>query len=358
MATALEPPPERDRPAAGVIRDARARQARRRTLVAVLALAAAGGILAGALGGSGGHARESARERALRQVLDLRRHRSRAIGQISPALEGGSYGWEVRAARAGSIGIGGSCCTLATVNLHTAGPWVGVATMSSGDAHEDSLIAILPSRVRGFVSRRGRGRLTTLARLPYGLRLAAITVVRRPKQPGLGVQPHGLLALDARGRPLGYMETPESFGRAARWWKTPARPPAGPCEIRARGLPGLEPKWGHVAVAVSPYPRRVIGRAFFSCVDTEYYLHHWPLTTAVLLDAQRPGALPAAIPGMRPAPAAHGVVEAPSDWHGRLTAVRIRDAWLVVAGGSGPAQRLQVLRHIEATVSLRGPHKR
>jgi len=41
---------------------------------------------------------------------------------------------------------------------------------------------------------------------------------------------------------------------------------------------------------------------------------------------------------------------APGDWHGEITAIRLRDAWLVVAGGSGLLQRIEVLRHLNATV--------
>jgi hypothetical protein len=46
------------------------------------------------------------------------------------------------------------------------------------------------------------------------------------------------------------------------------------------------------------------------------------------------------------------VVEAP-DWHGDITAVRHANAWLVVAGGSGLSQRIDVLRHLTASIALR-----
>ena len=137
-----------------------------------------------------------------------------------------------------------------------------------------------------------------------------------------------------------------------RWWKKPERPAAGPCRIRAHGLPALEGEWGHVASAIRPYPARIIGRAFFSCIDTEYYLHNWPLDTAILLDAQHPGRPPAPIPDMRAIPHEPGLYDSPGGWEGEITAVRRGNAWLVVAGGSGLHQREEVLRHLHTTVLL------
>lgn len=78
----------------------------------------------------------------------------------------------------------------------------------------------------------------------------------------------------------------------------------------------------------------------------------WPLETSILLDAQHPGAFRAAIPGMKPITGEPGLFWAPGDWHGEITAVRRGNAWLVVAGGSGLHQRLEVLRHLTASVRL------
>jgi hypothetical protein len=100
--------------------------------------------------------------------------------------------------------------------------------------------------------------------------------------------------------------------------------------------------------AVRPFPEQIIGRAFLSCVDTEYYLHGWPLDAAILLDAAHPGSSPAAIAGLKAVPGAPGFFNGPGDFHGDLTATRHGNAWLVVAGGSGPAQRILVLRHLTA----------
>lgn len=46
------------------------------------------------------------------------------------------------------------------------------------------------------------------------------------------------------------------------------------------------------------------------------------------------------------------VFDGPGYWKGDLTARRIQNAWLVVAGGSGFAQRIEVLRHLHVSIHL------
>jgi hypothetical protein len=75
-------------------------------------------------------------------------------------------------------------------------------------------------------------------------------------------------------------------------------------------------------------------------VDTEYYLHGWPLKVGVLLDARRPGQRLGAIPGAKPVPGRRDTVDFKA---ANLTARRSGNAWLVVQGGSGIVQRLRVL---------------
>jgi hypothetical protein len=90
---------------------------------------------------------------------------------------------------------------------------------------------------------------------------------------------------------------------------------------------------------IPSYPDAV-GALLVSCVDTEYYLHVWGLEAAVLLDARRSGRVLGTLPGAQPVAGHQGAVNAPD---GGLTARRIGNAWLVVQGGSGLAQRLQAL---------------
>jgi hypothetical protein len=213
---------------------------------------------------------------------------------------------------------------------------------------------VLAPRVADVLIDGHRGQLATLARLPYGLRLARVTF---PQGSGVVYHAKALRAIDANGKAVAPSEpiwgTGESPGQAPiRWWQKPQPLPSGPCQIRAHGPDGLQPQWGHVASAIRAYPGKLIGRAFFSCIDTEYYLHNWPLDAAILLDAQAPGRAPAPIPDMTPVSGAPGVLNAPGDWHGEITALRRGDAWLVVAGGSGLAQRIDVLRDLSASVAL------
>jgi hypothetical protein len=154
-----------------------------------------------------------------------------------------------------------------------------------------------------------------------------------------------LAALDMRGHVIA--------DRAVRESPTPlSRSGRGPCSLRAGGLSGLTAQWSHVASVIRPFSGTLIGRGFFSCIDTEYYLHKWPLDAAILLDAAHPGVLPAAIPGLEPVPGERGYFNGPGDFKGELTATRFGNAWLVVAGGSGLAQRIEVLRHVTPTVKL------
>ena len=90
------------------------------------------------------------------------------------------------------------------------------------------------------------------------------------------------------------------------------------------------------------------GEVFLSCIDTEYYLHGWPLEVAVLLDAQHPGATLGSIPAARPVPGHPLTVNVPAGpFPGALTARRTGNAWLVVQGGANQAQRLRVLQALK-----------
>ena len=119
----------------------------------------------------------------------------------------------------------------------------------------------------------------------------------------------------------------------------PTHPLPGVCELAQRGLRALTPEWGHAINVIPSYPDSV-GTLFVSCIDTEYYLHGWGLGAGVLLDARRPGRVLGQIPGAHPVAGHPGTVNVPN---GGLTARRVANAWLVVQGGSGLAQRLQAL---------------
>ncbi|HMD56731.1 MAG TPA: hypothetical protein VKG82_04605 [Solirubrobacteraceae bacterium] len=347
MSTLVEPETHPSvEPEAGVIRDARIRAARRRRRLAgvVTALAALAALVVW-LAARPDPSPSSTRA-AKRLALERdRRDRQLRRPHISPILEGGGYGWCVM------LSDGGSCATVPVQNARTLSGVRSIGSLAgtSSTRNEEQITALLAAPVEGVLANGRPASVLALARLPYGLRLAQIDL---PRAPWAAPRP-SLLATGAGGRPLAYIE-PESGAIVSdvRWWERPEPLPSGPCQIRAHGLTALEPEWGHVAAAIRPYPAKIIGRAFASCIDIEYYLHNWPLETAILLDAQHPGAFPATIPGMRAIEGAGGLFAAPGDWHGEITAIRRGDAWVVVAGGSGVSQRMEVLAHLRTSVAL------
>jgi hypothetical protein len=119
----------------------------------------------------------------------------------------------------------------------------------------------------------------------------------------------------------------------------PTRPGDGVCLFGQHGLPGLTPEWGHTVARLSPVTGAE-GELFLSCVNTEYYLHGWPIDAAILLDARHPGVAPGGIPGALPVPFFPRTVDLEA---AGLTARRIGPAWIAVQGGSGLPQRLRVL---------------
>jgi hypothetical protein len=156
----------------------------------------------------------------------------------------------------------------------------------------------------------------------------------------------------------------------SRWWPlwgftvpyqgpgyhAPTQPRPGVCELAQHGLPALHPQFGHTVARIAPVPD-ALGEVFLSCVDTEYWMDGSPLQAGVLLDGHRPGRVLGPIPGARAVPDHPNMVNLPL---GRfpltyatpisadspqfsLTAKRVANAWLVVQGGSGLAQRVQVL---------------
>jgi hypothetical protein len=149
-----------------------------------------------------------------------------------------------------------------------------------------------------------------------------------------------------------------------RWWPLPfgtvpyhapgyhgrTHPGPGVCELAQHGLPALHAQWGHTVPWISPV-HDGLGQVFLSCIDAAYYLRGWPVDVAVLVDGHQPGQVLGPIPGARPVPGQPGMVSLatghfPSSLFSRnfgVTAKRVGNAWLVVQGGSGLTQRVQVL---------------
>jgi hypothetical protein len=343
----------------GVIEEAKRRRRARRSRVALGVLLAAAGIagLAWAVAGGGSpassqHAGRSGGTGAARSNASV------ASGfhvHLSPALDGGQYGWCV-GVEEGTGGIGGGGCAMTPVTSMPLAMRMSGGSVITG---RYSIVVVTTPQVAAIlVNDRRRVPTSVPPGLPYGLRAARIQLrvprtlrpIRVTNTPTLRhVTPPPpeptIVALDRQGRPIpnrivrGRIERPNISGR-------------GPCALRASGLPGLAPQWSHLASAIRPFPGKLVGRAFFSCIDTEYYLQHWPLDAAILLDATHPGAVPAAIPGLTPVSGAPGFFNGPGDFKGELTATRDGNTWLVVAGGRNLAQRIEVLHHLTPTVKL------
>jgi hypothetical protein len=161
-----------------------------------------------------------------------------------------------------------------------------------------------------------------------------------------------------------------SYGLASTFWQArtaarpgtqqptyngPSHPLSGACELGEHGLRALTPEFGHVVHSIKPVAG-VQGAAFLSCIDTEYYLHGWPLTAAVLLNAAHPGRPVSSIPDTERVAADPGMV---TGLRSPITALRVGDAWLIVRGGRDQAQRVQALHALRITrVRLPRPVRR
>jgi hypothetical protein len=341
----------------GVIEEARRRQRARRIralTAATITIAAAVGVLVAISG------RSTPRPAPVRlppePSLPLQRHPAGAISvQLSPNLEGGQAGWCVTIVE-GSGGTG-TCGPLPTFS-HP------LLASTSGWTHGDSDITtteITAPRVAYFLINGTRRVATkTLPGLPYGLRVAIIrTPLHRSADRPLAAfaaKSPTLIPLDARGAPI--TESPDYGASWFRDWNRPAAQLQGPCQLHVSGLEGITAEWGQVATALRPYPARIVGHGFLSCIDTEYYLARAGrgIRASVLLDAANPGRTPPSpIPGMVPIPHLPGFY---NDSAGQrfepMTAKRQGNMWVVAAGGGRDAEqaRVHLLRHLTVTPPL------
>lgn len=343
------PPPTKNRqapgPAAGVIREAKRRR-RLRVLVqsAGLAFLFVAGTTIGVVSLGEG---DSANSRQPPRAGIARPDPTEKPVRLSPSLDGGTYGWCVGLEQ-GRGGLSGGGCGALPVRSRPI-----ITTLGTGTAKARTytlFVLTTPAVASLLVNGPRRVPTSVVPGRVFGMRAARIALpvhlVRSPSgRLGLTVPPEPrLVALAQDGRPI--PNPPPSPGRSLNLAA------AGPCTLSASGLAGLARQWSHVAAAIQPYPEALTGRAFFSCIDVEYYLHGWPLDAAVLLDAAHPGSAPVSIPGLWPMAGHDGVFNGPGDFKGELTATRFGNAWLVVAGGSGSGQRLALLSHLKATISL------
>ncbi|MGH2831533.1 MAG: hypothetical protein ACRDK2_02055 [Solirubrobacteraceae bacterium] len=344
-------------PNQGVIEEARRRQRSRRlraSLAVLLGLAGAGILIVATIGGRTptGVPLHLPPEPSPFSTRHAGSTSQPVVVHLSPNLDGGQAGWCVIILEK-SGGGGGTCGPLPTFGHPRL-------TASSGWTHGDSditTIEITAPRVAYFLV-NGTQRVATkpLPGLPYGLRVAIIHTPLHGSPDRLAAvafRSPTVVPLDVKGKPI-----TESHDYGAVWfrdWNRPAPQLKGPCQLHVSGPGRITAEWGQVATAIRPYPQQVIGRGFFSCIDTEYYVPGRGMRAAVLLDAANPGhATPAPIPGLVPIPQVPGLYNGGGAYmsDGPMTAKRAGNAWIVVAGGGRNAgeARIRLLRHLTVTV--------
>lgn len=326
-------------PQQGVIEEARRRQEQRRTRLARASIAATMLIALlwmflelpqGRPARAGGPTASPAANHKITRAPDFN-------VRLVPKLTVGQVGWQSFSEEHG-VQVGGS----------TAGPalssrpfLVEDATSTDGSVWTARLVTT-PEVATVLIGGR-RAPTVSLPGLPYGYRAVRV----RTQLEGTSI-----VALDADGRPLvNEPDNREPVLAKVHSWRYPGPIPQGSCGLRARPLPGLTAQGGTVATAIRPYSaaagRQILGYAFLPCVSVNYRLGNVPMRALILLDAAHPSDRAAALPDFKPISGAPGLVQE----GGALTARRAGDAWLIGGGGT-VAQRVQLLRHLSALVSL------
>ena len=326
-------------PEQGVIEEARRLQRRRRIRATTAALLA--GALAGAgvwaLSGGAAHA-GTAHARAPGTVEPGLARAAQTPGfnlRVVPSLTVGYVGWCIVVEEGRRTG--GSACGGPPTS---SSPFLEEFGWGSVSSHRETLVDVTTPQVAAI---RLDGRVVptvALPGLPYGLR--ATRVVFRSE-----THPLPPVALDAAGRPIAPGSSGYERTAPVRSWSSPQPAARGLCGLRAIGMFGLAVRGGEVLAALPVLPGKLVGRAFLPCAETDFRFQNVPVDAEILLDAAAPGARPAALPDWRPVAGAPGFFA-----EGGATATRFANTWLVARQGSSVGERMRLLRHLIATVTL------
>jgi hypothetical protein len=348
--TPLRPSPLQE-PEQGVIEEARRRQHRRRTRMAIGGLLAAIliGAIVWALGGAS-HASpgQSAGASHARLAYSSDVHAAAFNVRLVPVLKVGQAGWCTVNEENGVTGTS-SCGGLPT----SSEPFLQIDGWGNCGSGHETEVAVTDPQVSAVAAGTLQVATVPLPGLPYGLRGARIVSPHHESARGLpseclsGGQSPTLVALDAQGHPISQRWTNTPRQASVHSWRYPNQPPRGLCQLHAGGVPGLSARMGQVATTIRAFPGQLVGHAFLACISTTYSLHGLPVRAMILLDAAHPGAQVAALPDFKPVSHAPGFYV-----EGGLVARHSGDAWLVVAQGSGLAQRMHVLSHLTGDVKL------
>ena len=266
---------------------------------------------------------------------------------ISPSMQAGVIGWctslvTYRGAESFDLGTGG---------CNGAAPAVGAPMFGARDggigAAGLSYVFTAP-QVAAVRVTDGPTILTRLdPRLPFGFRAAVFSLPERLLR-GPGV---ALSALDSTGHAIPGDAYAEPVTEATRSWRVPSPPASGACSLAPRRGSPVVLESGSVLSAAIGDPG-ILGHAFLPCLDVSFALHGTRFAAAVLLDAKQPGQVPAELPDMQSVAGHPGIFAR----HRAMTnlfndeannldiaARRVRNTWLVVAGGATSTQRTAAL---------------
>jgi hypothetical protein len=257
-------------------------------------------------------------------------------------LNAGTAGWCV------TIGGDGNCPTAASGTPIVMQSWVvsEPPPVAVGYAITNGQTVAVSIGGQAIATHRERG-------LPDGLRAVVVEVRaqgasntehRAPRFTALNTKGEAIEESRRGGPPLALIGLP------SRVVADPMHPASGICRLEAGLIDGLTTGGGEVITTATPHPAAV-GQGVMACASTSYELDGWPLLASVLLSASHPGMAPPTLPGMRPIQGHPGSFEAPG-FEGAILARRIPGAWLAVAKGQGLQQRLSLLAHLHATVSV------
>jgi hypothetical protein len=275
---------------------------------------------------------------------------------FTPRLEAGEGGWCVTTVRSVN-----ACPTFALQVFQEpiiVEDWSGQSSSSTTTVNEAVVVAssevaaVELDKYAPVPTRAGVG-------LPDHLRAAIVELRGNSGGHVLGVAvpppfpTSHFTALDGKGEPMRQVRTPGpplEFRVPSRRLVRSEKAPLGICSLTVRGTLEFVFGTGRVMIVVEPH-RNIRGREFVDCVRKTYLVGKTSIEANVLLDAARPGATPASLPGMQLLRRHRGVFRGPGVG-GEMVARRIAGAWLVVTKGEGLDQRLTLLEHLHAQVHL------
>jgi hypothetical protein len=356
-------------PEQGVIEEARRRQKRRRAVAATLIAAGAVGALVAVLIGGGGRGPTTKPEYEPLGPQRLSLRHGRAFAGNQPALIGVTMSLQ-----AGNVGVcvgvvGGQDCNgpPATAAFPIWGGEQGYSPEERvGPEGEINAIFTGPGVAAVRVAHLGTFKAQPAPYAPPGAK--EIVFYRPPGSRGTvlapGLSPRILerspltrggpalteTLLDASGHPIRLGTPPATFTLPIGYWQAPHTAPArGRCAL-ASSLAGVTSEWGEVATRIAP-DGGVTTPAWLSCLNEWVHANGTTFETAVLLNAQAPGAAPAPLWGAVPLPGHPGIVEIPPvqrEIHlQRLGAAAATRMLAIDTKRSGRAHAEQVLRESE-----------